>query len=402
MKKTIIKDTFTTDGFTEFLNQSEEIKRYNYITKGYRHKGNVIVANDDDETLKFTSINKCLYYVHNRFFIKSDIYYSFTLYKKTKTAKVWCGFDAIKLRAEFNEIFKYLNITWINEIDVSVINKCLTKTLFCDIISGKITNQSQFFKKYMSISLKIPKKEKASWKLMKESLTKCSSLCIRNDISLVVNNVKNINLGLKKFNDLFIEDKNCLFHCKKEYPLFMDALKDAEILGVKINPKWSDKRLRNEHTLMTQKINKFLIDEKSEKAIPFIGDDILLSYPNDTVKILDSESSVFQEALNMHHCLYTSYWTLICGKGYFAFSAKYPERCTIGVHRNWNGEFVIDQICGNYDKKVSNETYEYFNRWVKSENMQNFFKINYLKIKTDNDDQTEITDVMVKSIKKVI
>lgn len=395
MKKTIIKDTFTTDEFTDFQNQSEEIKRYKYIVNNYGHEGIIILINEDDDLLKYTYLNKKLFYVKKRFFTKSEIRTSFTLYKKNKTVKIWCGFDHIKSSPIFNEIFKYLNITWINEIHNAVISKCLNKTLFTNIITGKITNQKQFFQKYMSISLKIPKKEMVSWKLMKDALMKCCPYGNEYTIKLVINNVTNINLGLKKLNELLdLREQGAVFveNDVPEYHTYIDTLKDAEILGKKVNPNWSSKRMQYEHTLMTEQINKLLMTNKANNAIYMVNTDSLLYYPNNTVRLLDTELDVFQEGLTMHHCLYTSYWTSIKNKNYFAFSAEYPERCTIGVRHTIKGEFIIDQIYKKYDANVTQETRDYFNNWIKSENMQKFLETNYLV--TEPKDYIKVEDTM--------
>lgn len=396
MKKTIIKDTFSSDSFNGFLKQSEEIKRYNYVVNCYRHDGYVIIANEDDDLLKYTYLYKRLCYVKKRFFTKSEIRASFSFYKKTKTVKIWCGFDLFKSSPIYTDIFKYLNITWINEIDKSVISKCLNKTIFSNIISGRITNQKQFFQKYMSISLKIPKKEMVSWKLVKNALSKFCPHGNEYIIPLVISNVTNINLGLKKINELN-KNSNSI-----EYNLYIDTLKDAEILGNKINPNWSLKRMQYEHTLMTEKLNKFLIDSKSNNAIYMVNIDSLLKYPNDTVNLLYSESSVFQEGMTMHHCLYTSYWRLIKEKSYFAFSAEYPERCTIGVYRTSKGDFAIDQIYQKYDRMVSDTTYEYFANWIKSDYMQKFLSNNYLLTKPKENVTEHITNIMSALNKKAI
>lgn len=392
MVKTILKDDFTCEEVKNFFDAPIEYRRYICSTRAsnlpFKTLGEVKVVNEDEAVLKYTILEKKLCYNNGNCYIKHRILHSLTYYKKNKTIKVWMGFDGFKSPHLYSELFSYLKIDWINQITHNTLKVCMSKTLFTEVISNKITNPEMFYKRYMSVSLKISKSQKVSWNLIK----KCFELknnCSCINIHKIVNNVTNINLALKNEidyythvnrNDIFTDDNKRFYH-----QIFIDTLNDAEILGIKINPIWGIKRLQEEHTKMTRLINKFVVSQKSEEPIYFEKED-LLKYPNKTVKLLKTEQDVFSEGLTMVHCVYTSYWKRIKNKEYFVFSAELPERCTIGVQQKYGKEdiFQLDQIYLKFDKNVSSETKNLFEYWINSKKMQEFFKINFKKLKADD------------------
>ena len=372
-KKTVIKDTFS-EIYEKFNKLSDEIKRYILITKNYRGvidrlNGEVIIFNENDEVLKCTWMTPKITYASTHCYVKRDIQSSITIDKKHKKIYYWFGKNFI-LDSYYELIFNYLNIDWYKNIPQSVFYHCLTETMLKKIIFNEVTNPEKFYKAYMSISLKINKKSNISWKLIRDALNINYNGSWYKNVSIqkIISCTTNPNLALKKYI-------NC--NDDENINLFKDILVDAEILGVKINPNWSVKRMQAEHTKMTENINKILIASKSNNIIPYKEIENI-NYPNKSVNILKSDMDVYNEGTTMHHCLYTSYYSQIVNKEYFAFSAYYPERCTIGVKYNpMSNKFILDQIYKKFDQPVMPETKEYFEDWINSDNMQLFFAKNY-------------------------
>ena len=132
--------------------------------------------------------------------------------------------------------------------------------------------------------------------------------------------------------------------------LFRDMINQALALGKKINPKWSEKRMDEEHTKMTREIMQAEIKEK--KQIPVHKDCPMFKYP---CKILNTERDVFDEGLEMHHCIYTNYWNRIRDKRYLGIAFTQPERFTLGLRASENG-YEFDQAYLKYDKMISEES----------------------------------------------
>lgn len=373
-KKTILKDTFT-EVYEKFNKLPDEIKRYILITKNYKGLinelgGEVIIFNENDEVLKCTWLYPRITYSSNHYYVKRNIQASITIDKKHKKIYYWTGKNYILESPYYELIFKYLNIDWHKNIPRSVFDHAITETMLKKIIFNEVTNPEKFYKAYMSISLKINKKSNISWKLVRDALDLSYNRFWGNTIPVqrVIKNTTNPNLALNKY-----------INCKdsESLQLFKDILVDAEILGVKINPKWSNKRMQEEHTKMTKNINKMIIGSRSNDVIPYKEVEYI-KYPNESVRILNSEIDVYNEGVTMHHCLYNSYYNSIVNKSYFAFSAYFPERCTIGIRYNSiNNNFIVDQIYKNFDQPVTTDTKKYFEEWINSDDMQKFFIKNY-------------------------
>lgn len=70
------------------------------------------------------------------------------------------------------------------------------------------------------------------------------------------------------------------------------------------------------------------------------------------------------------------------------------------VRHTIKGEFIIDQIYKKYDVNVTQETRDYFNNWIKSENMQKFLETNYLVTEPKENVTGHITNIMSDLNKK--
>ena len=113
-----------------------------------------------------------------------------------------------------------------------------------------------------------------------------------------------------------------------------------------------------EHTNMTHLLMKKEIDHKEQ--IPIYKECPVFDYP---CHILNTEQEVFQEGLDMHHCIYTCYWKRIKNKEYLGLSFYEPERFTLGLKRT-NGKFEFDQAYLIYDKEIGQASIDMINKFL--------------------------------------
>ena len=93
-------------------------------------------------------------------------------------------------------------------------------------------------------------------------------------------------------------------------------------------------------------------DLESKEQVNLYGESPHFDYP---CKLLSTESEVFMEGFEMHHCVYTCYWNRIKERTYLAFAFHAPERFTHGLELK-DGEWVYNQAYLKYDKQISEES----------------------------------------------
>lgn len=155
--------------------------------------------------------------------------------------------------------------------------------------------------------------------------------------------------------------------------LFVDIYHMSIKLNKYINTSWSSKRLKQINTEWSWKIALNDIKKKSNTSLynqKSIGEGILCN----------SEKSVFEEGLNMHHCVYTNYWRYV--KDYNYIVIHYPsniekEGITIGLRVEYTKNKPIvsfDQAYYKYDKFLFSEDQlsvrEYFTK-----HLEDFIKL---------------------------
>lgn len=169
--------------------------------------------------------------------------------------------------------------------------------------------------------------------------------------------------------------------------LFRDMINQALALNKKINPKWSEKRMGEEHTKMTRELMQLEIEEKEQTPIHENCPEF--KYP---CKILNSEQDVFFEGKCMHHCIYTNYWNRINQKRYLGISFTEPERFTLGLRASEDG-YVFDQAYLKYDKKISQESKDMIDTFLNDPDVQEQLNKLELNYKSGEEKAHEITHV---------
>ena len=208
------------------------------------------------------------------------------------------------------------------------------------ILFGDICSMEDMYRDYAK-SLKI---KSVDWRLFKEYL----------DLGNCSVPICDMIAGTTDFQ----EAMRLTLHPTIPLDLFADAVKQAVILGRKVNPRWSERRLMAEHDKMTNILMLAQMQEKSDDAI--YGGEEAASVEEDGVHLLNTEAQVFKEGHLQGHCLYTNYFKRIQAHDYLPFHiSSCQEEATFGVVRDERGDSVtIDQVRLSHNRCPSEQLYQ--------------------------------------------
>ena len=166
--------------------------------------------------------------------------------------------------------------------------------------------------------------------------------------------------------------------------LFRDLVEDAVKLNLKVNPRWSYKRMLLEHQRTTEELMLRSPTELSDRS--FYGQENTLHFQGLECSVLSTEREVFREASEMHHCIFNNYLDMIRRGDYLALSVTEPIRCTVGIRlglgyrvgvpldANSQPERIVsfDQVQRRHDLAVDNDIRETIRNLV--EDNRDFFE----------------------------
>lgn len=327
-------------GKFEVIKKSEEINNFfqlpyekqliEYFTKrSIQDHSNTTVRYENID--KFASLERIEYFVMfsgKAFFLKQKKAGKF-LYDKMKRKIIYNNYDRHALLMDLCMLPQFDWLKHGNE-QLRMHHTILSGAVVRDILIGKLTNCEDIVKQYIK-SLHV---KNVNWKIF---------------VKYLHGTYLNISI---KWLDMVSTDINatmeilsgCDHHKKLE---IKDMINQSLSLNRKFNPRWSDKRMEEEHLKMTRELMKEEINEKVNT--PIYNNCPQFEYP---CKILNSEQEVYQEGLEMHHCIYTCYWSRIRDKRYIGLSFTYPERFTLGLTVTDKG-VAYDQAYLKYDKHIS-------------------------------------------------
>ena len=301
-------------------------------------------------------------------FLKSDdehLYYKKTCHqicrigrtffiKKLQVGSIYITPKSVKTnfpsRETFAEFLQLLNIKlWKDTRECSEYHLLNKPSILKDILTGHVYNDETLWKRYALHAFKL---KNVSWKDFK--------VCYNHHFNILdlVHFTKNVD------NSLRILAKECeLDSWSSRMTLFRDVLQLAVKLGQVIDLNWSDKRMEQFHQEQVRIINALEIASKPQTPIfdQLIG--------NEHITMLNNEREIYEEGLNMHHCIHSCYFNRIKKQEYIAFHMTFPEDCTFGV-KIASGEVILDQIYLKYDKRVQDETRQVAIDFIKKHSKQ--------------------------------
>lgn len=143
----------------------------------------------------------------------------------------------------------------------------------------------------------------------------------------------------------------------KNYYLLTDVLQNCRILNTKMNPKWSEKRLQEEHQKQIEEIN--LMEVESLSSSP-----IMEKFSCEGLSLIDNERDCYLEGCAMHNCVHSCYWNQIKkGQYLIAKGSINEEYLDLGM-RVGNYGITLDQVHTSYNRSVSEHTRDYCEQWI--------------------------------------
>lgn len=225
-----------------------------------------------------------------------------------KKLQLWWGLKPTMLQID---LYKAIGCEWVTNENI---HTWMTKGLLERILKRKVTNPTDACK-YIISSLRLPKT--TSPEQLRTYIKNNGAKPEMLRFSMVA---KDVNSVL----DPTILLGGGLLH---------DLIRQANILGRKIDFKWSGRRLNEVHDEWTKEIMALELETLEEQVLPY-GD---VTLP-DNVKLLRTRKEVFQEGTLMKHCIYTNYWYKVEIGEYLVLHVTDPE-----------GDYTVGLVYGSVD-----------------------------------------------------
>ena len=329
----------------EFFRKSPKAQRFCYFYKRDYGKDVFLRLTETEKNVILSLKEKSIAFSGDHFFISGKELGVFNYNKMEKRVKCNTFNKPEVLRA----LIEFPQFDWLKDARD---RKYVSDTMFCnsivrDILLGKLTNAEGIVKKYLALN----KIKGVNWKTFAIYSTQLYSYQ-QYPIAWMQSHTTDTNAALMVMisGQVEIDDIKPTAEQEEKSTIFYDMLKEAMALNVKINPKWSLNRMKEEHQKMTEELMKK--DFEGKEQVNLYGESPIFDYP---CKLLCTEKEVFMEGYEMHHCIYTCYWNRIRGHKYLAFAFDAPERFTLGL-KPIDGEWVCDQAYLKYDKQISEES----------------------------------------------
>ena len=263
---------------------------------------------------------------------------------KESKFNIWFGGNIEQFTPCFNHIFTYMN--W-NFTDPALYGY-ITKGILTNLFKGKITNNKDLLKYYCK-SVRI----NCSYDLLQKAI------CTSGHQSLDKMNFYRYAIVAKNvdhFLERFLAEKNILRNTN-----ITDLVAQYLILKKKIDFKWSDKRIAEEHKAAT----KIIMDEELLHLEDIEVEYPTLSFPEEAKFIpLDSLKKIYNEGSTMGHCLYTNYWGNIKSMSYLAYHIiAGNEEATLGCSF-YSGKISLNQCYGRHNTEVSDKMKNIYEKFL--------------------------------------
>lgn len=302
------------------------------------------------------------------YFLRKTKKTGFTLNEKGKL-QIWYGGN-IKALPELMDIIKYYKQDWFMDYYLHF----LTKGLLEKILTGKIHNPIGFFEAWLKAQ-----HIKASPRLLYKAVEfKYNNISSAIEIKHILIKYSQVVAHVDQLLETIVADD---YDARSR--TFIDMMDQALILERIIDPKWSDKRIADEHQQYTKEIMELEITSMEDQPvkIPQVFYDKI---NDDNFTLLDTKKKIFMEGKLMKHCIYTNYWNSILNKKYLCFHVEYQGiGATLTLRRDKEfGELVIYDCLGRYNARLSNEYLSYVKSWLEEYNGHD--EINQTKLYNSN------------------
>lgn len=337
VKEDYLKSNNVDYDYNKDLSYSQKLKYVGYVYKC---------------VTKFSVTDDCIYYTYleKQLCRRGKTFYPTDRRKES----IYIGKNEIRLKVSDKILFEFialLGIDWFKDINRNILNVLFkNKTIFRRLITNRIYNEETLYKSALNCVYQL---KNVSWKTVRKYY---------NWMYAQNNWIRPMYASLA---DLYYFTKNIdqtmdvLCSLGDSCYLYSDLLTSAVNLNEVVDFTWSEKRIAEEHKRQTQTL---MANELSvKKEIPIYDIDCM----NFPFKLLNTEKDVFLEGSLMHHCLYNCYYNRITSHDYIAFHLDSPEDCTLGIRMSIDNKPVLDQIYKKFDKRVSDETRQFAENFIK-------------------------------------
>jgi hypothetical protein len=332
MENITIRDT--PDKIKEFLELPQGIsKNYTFSKLPYKEYQKVVLGKDGKD-IYFSSTHYKLSKNKNSYYSRVSNRRGFSF--KDNKLSLWYG-SKIEDIPDIEDFIKEMNWNFIDKKAYGYI----TKSSLEKLLKGKITSTRDLLAHYA-----------------KSVRLKCSTEFLYQAV---------IEKDLHKFDffnyashardvDHFLQFvlKDVVYYDRPkrlaDYHIVRDLVNQFSILDKKIDFRWSEKRMLQEHNDATFELMKLEAGNLSNEKITYTNFNLPSNF-----ELLDNQQRVFLEGQMMRHCVYTNYWFSIKSGSYLAFHVKLNnENATLGVELT-NKKMVFNQVYLYRNQPVSQE-----------------------------------------------
>lgn len=291
----------------------------------------------DDEHIYIGQFRTDIVFVGRKHFAKSCTEFNCTY--KIKQRK-WYGNDPMSMNVGLlRSVLETLHIDWALNM---IINDPVTssfvrrKVILADILRGKIISEEGFYKAILKrvYRVKLPVKSIKQYVLH------------GGDVRAPLHDIMDFTTNPDIYIDIMVNSEN-----HEVRRLLADSLLYAADEDKKINPKWSQKRLQEEHQQQIYRAEQYEIDSKDSRRI--YDDDIVDALKRWGVYLIDSEKEAFAYGLSFSNCVHRCYWDKIKYYKYMAFVTTInDETVMVGLNMSKEG-LSVNQIYKPYNASPS-------------------------------------------------
>ena len=237
----------------------------------------------------------------------------------------------------------------------AVANKAVLKM----VLRGKITNRRMLIREYLKSSYKL---KNANLGLVESFLSRRTAFSLQSILSYTTNYEK----AIRRILDEICPPDYGASSVSKLYYLFNDLLQDCEILGIRFNPSWSEKRLADFHQKNIRRILDELYDSTNSESVYGPLFEFRVNEQGLHGTVIDNEKSAFLESQEMDHCFYYNYFPKVKTGRYVGLSINSPERCTVGIVLDKDRNPRVEQVHTFHNGSVAENTMDAIRNFVMS------------------------------------
>ncbi len=331
-KTTIIQDI--PPNIKRFLELPSGIEK-NYIYSKMRKDCETISLFQRGEDYYFSSTRYQIGKNNNSYYLKPSGKSGLSF--KAGKLNIWFGKSIINL-IHIDSLYDSMNWNFLEPCCKGFITKSILEKIF----KGKVTNSRDVFKEYAK-SVRVKASTEWLYRAAKIGLSK-------KDLNYYASVADNID----HFLQYYVENHGI-------NPHFRDLVNQFIILDKKINFRWSQKRILQEHTEATKILMEFEIGKLSEEKIEYPE----LKIPNG-FELIDNQKRAYIEGKTMNHCVYTNYWKRIERGEYVALHVKHgDENATLGLSIDSDRKLKLNQLYSYRNSQVSPAIRKVCEDWLK-------------------------------------